>query len=173
MRLWTRPDLARRSVLQALLLTGLGSATVSACGKGEPAPRFAYTLLDGQTADSQNLRGQVVLVNFWATSCGICVREMPALAALHQSLAAQGLRTLAVSVQSDPPALVSAFAQQRRLPFGVAIDHTGAIARAFGGVRATPSFFVIDKQARLAEQWVGAADFRKLPQRLQALLAQA
>jgi peroxiredoxin len=173
MRLWTNPDLARRSTLQALLLAGIGGATLSACGGKSLAPTFAYTLLDGKTGDQNALRGQVVLVNFWATTCGICVQEMPALVALHHSLAAQGLRTLAVSVHSDAPARVAAFAEQRRLPFGVAIDHTGAIAKAFGGVRATPTSFVINKQGLVVEQWVGAADFKALPQRLRALLAQA
>lgn len=173
MRLWSNPDLARRSALQALLLGSFGATTLPGCSAKTLAPNFAYTLLDGQVGDTRSLFGQVVLVNFWATTCAVCVKEMPALVALHQSLAAQGLRTLAVSVRSDPPARVAAYAEQQRLPFGVAIDHTGAIAQAFGGVRATPSFFVIDKKSRIAEQWQGAPDFETLPKRLRALLAKA
>jgi peroxiredoxin len=173
MDMWTNPDLARRSALQALLLAGFGGAALPGCGARALAPHFSYTPLSGQPGDTFSFRGQVVLVNFWATSCAICVKEMPALVALHHSLAARGLRTLAVSMRSDPPALVAAFAEQKRLPFEVAIDHTGAIAQAFGGMRATPSFFVIDKQSRIADQWVGAPDFKALPLRLQALLAQA
>ncbi len=176
MRLWSNPHVARRSALQALLLGGLGgssAATLTGCGAKALAPHFAYTLLDGQAGDTRSLFGHVVLVNFWATTCAVCVKEMPALVALHQDLAAQGLRTLAVSVRSDPPARVAAFAERHSLPFGVAIDHTGAIAQAFGGVRATPHFFVIDKQSRIAEEWLGAPDFKALPARLKSLLAQA
>ncbi len=173
MRLWTPPDLARRSALQTLLWAGVSAVGGAACSRSEAAPDFAYTLLDGQARDSHSLKGQVVLLHFWATTCAVCVKEMPALAALHQQLGPQGLQSLAVSVRSDPPARVAAFAELHRLPFGVAIDHTGGIAKAFGGVRATPHFFVINKQGRIAEQWEGSPDFTALPRRLQTLLAQA
>ncbi len=131
---------------------------------------FDYTLLDGVARHSAALRGQVVLVNFWATTCAICVREMPRFVATHRQFSARGLQTLAVAVQGDPPALVSSFAQSRGLPFGVAIDNTGAIATAFGGVRGTPTSLLLDRSGRIVWRHEGEPDFDALHARLAALL---
>lgn len=102
----------------------------------------------------------------------MCVAEMPRLAALHERLAARGLRTLAVSMHYDPPALVTTFAERKMLPFAVAIDNTGAIERAFGGIRGTPTSFVIDRQGRIVRRITGEPDFGELGELLERLLAQ-
>lgn len=139
----------------------------------KPAPVFSYTLLDGTVANSSALRGQVVLVNFWATTCAVCIKEMPQLVATHLKFHQQGLQTLAVAVRHDPPALVADFAQSRALPFGVVIDNTGAIAEGFGSVRGTPTTYVIDRQGRIATRIEGEPDFDQLQALIQRLLAQA
>lgn len=141
------------------------------------APAVAYTLLDGQTGNISQLKGQVVLVNFWATSCSICVAEMPALTATFQAYRSRGFQTLAVAVQDDPPALVATFAEQQRLPFGVVIDNTGAIARSFapsfGGVPGTPTTFLINKRGEIVQRYVGKPDFAALHRLVEQLLAEA
>lgn len=144
---------------------------VAACGKQRMAPDVAYTRLDGSAGRTLALHGQVVLVNFWATSCAPCVAGMPALVATHQRFAAQGLVTLAVAMQYDPPAAVSQFAESRQLPFDVVIDNTGAVARAFGDVQRTPSHFVIDKHGAIAQQGTGEPDVARLQALLKRLLA--
>lgn len=146
---------------------------LAGCDSPVTAPDVAYTLLDGTAGRTAALRGQVVLVNFWATSCAPCVRAMPALVATHRQFAARGLRTLAVAMQHDAPAAVSHFAQTRQLPFDVVIDNTGAVARAFGGVRATPTTFVIDKRGAIALHSQGEANATRLHALLARLLAQA
>jgi peroxiredoxin len=133
---------------------------------------FPYTLLDGVPRSSSGLHGQVVLVNFWATSCAICVREMPRLVATHRRFSARGLQTLAVAVQTDPPALVSQYAQRHGLPFGVAIDNTGAIASAFGGVPGTPTSLLLDRSSHVIWRHEGEPDFGALHQRLLSLLGE-
>jgi peroxiredoxin len=78
---------------------------------------------------------------------------------LHQQLQpAGGFDVLAVAMSYDPPARVAEFAETRRLPFGVVIDNTGAVAKAFGGVRATPSLFLLDSQGRIAQSYTGKVD---------------
>ena len=146
---------------------------LQACNRLESAPDVAYTLLDGSVGRMTALRGQVVLVNFWATSCAPCVKAMPALVATHREFAARGLQTLAVAMQYDAPAAVSHFAQTRQLPFGVVIDNTGAVARAFGDVRVTPTTFVIDRRGAIAQRSVGASDTAQLQAVLARLLDQA
>lgn len=139
---------------------------------GEAAPQVSYTLLDGRTTSTEQLKGKVVLVNFWATSCTTCVKEMPEVMATYEKFKSQGFETVAVAMSYDPPAYVANFAETRKLPFGVAIDNTGEIAKQFGQVRLTPTTFVIDKQGNIVKRYVGAPDFAQLHTLLDTLLKQ-
>ncbi len=152
---------------------GMVLLALSACSSREAAPPFSYTLLNGQQAHSAELRGQVLLVNFWATSCAVCVQEMPALAATQRKYQGRGLQTLAVAMRHDAPASVAHFAESRQLPFGVVIDNTGAIARGFGDVQATPTTFLIDKKGAIVKRFVGQPDFAELHTLVEQLLAEA
>ncbi len=153
----------------------VSTGALAACQRQAPVPTpaaFDYTLLDGVARHSSGLRGQVVLVNFWATTCAICVREMPRIVATHRQFSPRGLQTLAVAVKEDPPALVADYAQSRGLPFGVAIDNTGAIAAAFGGVRGTPTSLLLDRSGGVVWRHEGEPDFDALHTRLAALLGE-
>jgi peroxiredoxin len=163
------PSLARRRLVQA----GLAAAVLPACGRREQAPDFSYTLLDGSPGRSQALRGKVLLVNFWATTCAACVQEMPQIVATHRSFQPRGFDTLAVAMSHDPPAYVAHFAESRRLPFGVVIDNTGAIARAWGDVQITPTSFLVDRRGAIVKRYVGAPDFVALHGLVEQLLAEA
>lgn len=140
-------------------------------GSTEPAPAVSYTLLNGQKGNTADLKGKVLLVNFWATSCVTCVAEMPQIVATHQKFKARGYDTIAVAMQYDPPAYVARFAESRQLPFGVAIDNTGDIAKRFGDIRLTPTTFLIDKQGNIVKRYVGAPDFAALEGLIGELLA--
>jgi peroxiredoxin len=137
------------------------------------APPVAYTLLDGRKGNLEELRGKVVLVNFWATTCTTCVREMPQIVATHEKYKPRGYETLAVAMQYDPPAYVANFAESRKLPFAVAIDNTGSIAQSFGDVRLTPTTFLINKRGEIVKRYVGEPDFAALHQLVEKLLAEA
>ncbi len=128
-------------------------------------------LLDGSTRTTADLKGRVTLVNFWATSCVTCVAEMPEIVATHEKYKARGYQTLAVAMRYDPPAYVVNFAQTRKLPFEVAIDNTGAVAKAWGDVQLTPTTFVVDKRGEIVKRYVGAPDFAELHQLIEKLLA--
>ena len=138
---------------------GLALPMLTGCSRAEQAPAVSYTLLDGRKGDLAALRGHVVLVNFWATDCAPCVEEMPAMIANWRRFSPQGFETLAVSMSYDPPALVSNFAQARALPFGVAIDNTGEVARRLGDVQFTPTSLLINKRGEIVKRWVGKTDF--------------
>ena len=165
--------LNRRYLL--ILLAGAAAAALGAAAwnwrAGTPAPVVDYVLLDGKSHTSRHWTGQVMLVNFWATSCATCVKEMPALMATHRKYQGKGFDTLAVAMQYDPPDYVAQFARTRQLPFGVAIDNTGAIASAFGSVRMTPTTFLIDKKGRIVKRILGEPDFPALHALIEELLA--
>jgi len=163
-------SLPRRALVAGGLLA-LGG--LAGCAGRDPAPSFSYTLLDGSQGHTDRLRGKVVLINFWATSCVTCVKEMPELMATHERFKARGYETLAVAMSYDPPAYVANFAETRKLPFGVVIDNTGAIARAFNDTQITPTTFLLDKQGRIVKRYVGEPDFAELHGLLDKLLAEA
>ena len=151
----------------------LGSAAYLSLGTNTAAPNVAYSLLDGTQASTEQFRGKVVLVNFWATSCTTCVHEMPQIVATYDKYKARGYDTLAVAMSYDPPAYVSKFAESRKLPFSVAIDNTGAIADRFGDVKLTPTSVLINKRGEIVKRFVGEPDFARLHELVEKLLAEA
>lgn len=145
-------------------------ALLPGCGARRQLPAVGFTLLDGTPSSTIDLRGQVVLMNFWATTCAVCVRKMPQFVELHARYGGRGLATVAVAMPWDPPASVSHFAQTRRLPFGVVIDTQGLVARAFGDVTATPTSFLIDRRGKVAHRHTGEHDFAALRRQIERLL---
>ncbi|MCY4757339.1 TlpA family protein disulfide reductase [Pelomonas aquatica] len=158
---------------RALAALALAAATLLGGCAREQAPAVDYVLLNGQKASSQDWRGKVMLVNFWATSCATCVKEMPQVIATFDKFKGRGFDTLAVAMSYDPPAFVAKYAETRGLPFGVAIDNTGSVASAFGQVQMTPTTFLINKRGEIVKRFVGEPDFAALHGLIEQLLAEA
>ena len=136
------------------------------------APASTFVLLDGSKQTTQDLKGKVTLVNFWATSCVTCVAEMPKVIDTYNKYQARGYDTLAVAMQYDPPSYVVNFAETRKLPFKVAIDNTGAVAQAWGDVKLTPTTYIVNKQGQIVKRYVGEPDFNELHRLIEKLLAE-
>jgi peroxiredoxin len=151
----------------------LGAALLlSGCGE-ERAPASSFVLLDGSHISMEQMRGKVTLVNFWATSCTTCVAEMPEIVATYGKYKDKGFDTLAVAMSYDPPAYVVNFTESRKLPFKVAIDNTGANAKAWGEVQLTPTTYLVNKRGEIVKRYVGAPDFAELHRLIEKLLAEA
>jgi peroxiredoxin len=144
--------------------------TVNALLSKPVVPDVRLTSIEGESVRLADLRGQVVLVNFWATTCVTCVMEMPQIAATQLKFAGRGYRTFAVAMQYDRPDWVLNYSELSKLPFPIALDVQGDIARAFDDTRVTPTTFLIDKQGRIAKRYIGAPDFAELQQRIETLL---
>jgi len=129
-------------------------------------PALTMTDLSGKPVALAQLRGKTVLVNFWATSCPGCVKEMPQLVDTYNQYHDKGFELVAVAMSYDPPDHVHQFVAERGLPFPVVLDSRGDIARAFGEVKLTPTAFLIDADGHIVEQTIGDLDFVKLRQRL-------
>jgi peroxiredoxin len=134
------------------------------------SPAVTLTTYQGEKLALENLRGQVVFVNFWATDCPTCVKEMPALVATHQKYQAQGYATVAIAMAHDKPDFIEAYVRQNKLPFVVAHDADGKAAAAFGGIRLTPTSFVIDRRGNIVKRILGEPDFPKLQKQIETLL---
>ena len=161
----------RVALAGALVLGGLLS--LQGCSGAQAAPESSFVLLDGSKKITADLKGKVTLVNFWATSCVTCVAEMPKLISTHNKYKSQGYDTLAVAMSYDPPSYVVNFAQTRQLPFNVAIDNTGTVAKAWGDVQLTPTTFLVNKRGQIVMQFVGEPDFDALHKLIEKLLAEA
>ena len=156
----------------AVAAVAVAAAVVFSSGSSA-APASTFVLLDGSKQTTEDLKGKVTLVNFWATSCTTCVAEMPEIIATHNKYHAKGFDTLAVAMSYDPPSYVVNFAESRKLPFKVALDNTGAVAKAWGDVRLTPSTFIVNKRGEIVKSFVGAPNFPELHQLIEKLLAES
>ncbi|MDB5819291.1 MAG: putative rane protein [Rhizobacter sp.] len=161
-----------RYVVPAVAAVAIGVGAWLSLAAPAKAPTVAYTLLDGTVGNTDQLRGKVVLVNFWATSCVTCMAEMPNVVATHEKFKAKGYDTLSVAMSYDPPTYVINYAKTRKLPFGVAIDNTGAIAKVFGQVELTPTSVLINKRGEIVKRYVGEPDFVALDKLVTQLLAE-
>jgi len=129
-----------------------------------------FVLLDGSQLQTKDLRGRVTLVNFWATSCTTCVAEMPHMVETYEKYKGKGYNMVAVAMAYDPPSYVVNFAQTRKLPFDVAIDNTGAVAKSWGEVTLTPTSYLVDKRGEIVKRYVGQPDFAELHRLIEKLL---
>jgi peroxiredoxin len=146
---------------------------LQACTNAQAAPESTFVLLDGSKKTTADFKGKVMLVNFWATSCVTCVAEMPKLISTHQKYAAKGYDTLAVAMSYDPPSYVVNYTETRQLPFKVAIDNTGEVAKAWGDVKLTPTTYIVNKRGEIVKQYIGEPDFTALHLLIEKLLAQS
>jgi peroxiredoxin len=134
------------------------------------APAIALTTLQGEKLELTALQGKVVLVNFWATSCTTCIKEMPALVSTHEKFAARGYETVAIAMDYDTPDFIRAYVQKSGLPFKIVHDADGGAARAFGDIRLTPTTFLIDRQGNIIKRYLGEPDLAALHAEIEALL---
>ena len=151
-----------KPLLIAVAVLAIAGALVYALMEKPAAPAATFTTLEGKPIALNELRGKIVLVNFWATSCPGCVKEMPDLVETYKQYKDRGFEIVAVAMSYDPPNYVANFAKTRQLPFPVALDVNGEHARAFGNVQLTPTSFLIGKDGRIIEEKLGDLDFPKL-----------
>ncbi|WP_353266708.1 TlpA disulfide reductase family protein [Gemmatimonas sp.] len=135
-------------------------------------PDFAVATRTGETLTMASLRGRVVLVNVWATWCGPCRAEMPALQQLSEAYKAEGMVLLGLSVDRGAAAKVDAFLAERGITYPVAIIG-GDVLAALGGVRGYPTSFLIDRAGVVRHTVMGPVAPLTLRPAIQRLLAEA
>lgn len=136
------------------------------------APDVAFKTLDGRELSLAQLQGRPVLVNFWATTCPGCIKEMPHLVELYNKLSPQGFEIIGISMDYDPPSQVMAMQQRRQLPYPLTMDLDAGLSRAFGDVSLTPTSFLIAPDGRIVIQKIGELDMVELEARVRGMLAQ-
>ena len=169
----TRAKSPLRYIAMALVAGAIAGTGYFAFGGQQKVPDATFTLLSGQKiSTASDLKGKVYLVNFWATSCETCMKEMPEMINTYNKFKGRGLEFVAVAMNYDAPMYVTNYAQTRKLPFKVAMDD-GSAARQFGNVQLTPTTFVIDKNGKILKRYVGEPTFAELDQLLDKALGSA
>jgi peroxiredoxin len=150
-----------------------GIAAYLGHARSQPAPAVTFTSIKGEKVTTADLRGRVVLLNFWATDCVVCLREMPRLTQTYRTFETRDFEMIAVAMRYDPPNYVIRYTEQNALPFKVALDPMGELAKAFGDVRLTPTTIVIDRHGNMVKRIVGEPDFKALDALIERNLAGA
>ncbi|CAM8630481.1 Bcp Peroxiredoxin [Comamonadaceae bacterium] len=163
----------KQVVLGAIVAACLVAGGAFLVSDTKAAPASTFVLLDGSSKQTSDLKGRVTLVNFWATSCTTCVAEMPQMVQTYEKFKDKGFGTVAVAMAYDPPSYVVNFAQTRKLPFDVAIDNTGAVARSWGEVTLTPTSYLVNKRGDIVKRYVGQPDFDELHLLIEKLLQES
>jgi peroxiredoxin len=136
--------------------------------KGFLAPDFALTTLDGSTVRLSDLRGQPVLINFWASWCGPCRAEMPHIQAAFETHVEDGLIVLGVDqLESQPP--VTRFVEEFGLTFPIPLDSDGRVSAAYRA-RALPTSFFVDTQGVIRDAFTGPMTAGLIESKLQMIL---
>jgi peroxiredoxin len=113
-----------------------------------PVPDVVFETIDGERFTSADLRGQVVLVNFWATWCGPCRVEMPGFDDVYRSRRERGFTIVGVSQDVGTPDLVRRFVAERGVSYPI-VAGTPELERAFGGVSVLPTSFLVGRDGRI------------------------
>ncbi|HEX7018944.1 MAG TPA: TlpA disulfide reductase family protein [Gemmatimonadaceae bacterium] len=144
--LWIVPAVFIGYRIWPQVAAAFGVASASA-----PAPPFQLTTLDGRTVTNEQLKGKVVLVNFWATWCPPCRLEMPGFESVYERNAGRDFVVLGVAMDAGGSDDVRKFLAERKITYPVAMA-TGEMVQQFGGVNLLPSSFLLDKQGRIRNE---------------------
>ena len=182
----TTPSSRRRLVAARALIGVLAVALVlgSGCGKGgsggkagaragevgSTAPEFALPDLDGRVIQSADYRGKVVILDFWATWCPPCRKEIPHFVALQSKYRGKGVEVVGLSLDKGGAQEVRPFAEENNVNYTMLIANQET-TEAFGGITGIPTTFILDKEGKIAKRFLGYTDPAIFEETIQHLLS--
>lgn len=160
-------------LLIAIMLTACDSSPKKAKVPKE-VPAFSLTSLDDKPLTRDNLKGKVVLLDFWATWCAPCRAAIPHLVDLYEFYKDQGLEIIGVSLDQGGLSDVTDFVKRNRIPYPVALGTDNSITKDFGNITSLPTIILLSKKSSIEFKVVGynAEIGKKLEQTLKKLLAE-
>ena len=143
-------------IVLALAATSLALPPLCAGADFKPGPAPAWTLkdVDGKAISSEQLKGKVIVLDFWATWCGPCRSEIPGYVELQKQYGPAGLAIVGISLDRGGPAVVKKFIAEPKINYQIVMGDD-QIAEAFGGVEAIPTTFIIDRHGTVRYRKVG------------------
>jgi len=132
-------------------------------------PNFKLKNIQGKVVSSQQFKGKVLLINFWATWCGPCKREIPDLVKLKENYSKNGFEIVSIAVSSGNLKDIGKFAKRMKINYPVLMGDQ-KVGRAFGGVSLLPTSFIIDRKGQIQQVLVGAKPYKVFEQKIKQLL---
>lgn len=124
--------------------------------------QIAITTIRGDTIKIYESKNKFTLINFWATDCPGCIKEMPQLVESYNMYHISGFQIVGVAMSYDPPNHVLEFVKKNNIPFPITLDLDQKIARHFGDIRLTPTSIILDQNGVIIDQIIGEINFDKL-----------
>ena len=136
-----------------------------------PAPALKLTDVDGKEVSSEQLKGKVVVVDFWATWCGPCRVEIPGYAEMTRKYGKDGLVIVGVSLDEGGPAVVKPFATKMGINYQLVMADE-AVQAAFGGISSLPTTFLIDRAGQMRDRKDHAEETAEYEKKVLSVLAE-
>lgn len=137
--------------------------------KDKQLPDVELILLDGKKQNLNELKGNTILLNFWATTCRPCRKEIPDLVDLYQEFSAKGVKLIGIAMSHDRPDHVVAFQEHYKIPYSIAIDIDSTVAKTFN-VTAIPVTLLVSPRGRIEYRHLGVINIDDMRKRIAALL---
>ncbi len=137
--------------------------------QGKKASDFDLKTSDGTPVQLSKLKGKVVLLNFWATWCGPCRREIPDFLEVYNEYREKGFEIVGVSLDEEGWSVINPFVKQYKITYPIVVGD-GKLVRAYGGFEFIPTTFLIDKKGTIVHTFTGAVKKAELERRLKDIL---
>lgn len=158
-----------KNLFITLILIATAAFTTNALAQRK-APNVVFKTSDGKTYDLSKLSGKVVIVNFWATWCGPCRKEIPDFIEFYKSYKDKGVEIIGVSLDREGWEKVTPFLKQTPINYPIVLGN-GEIAGKFSKFNAIPTTFIIDKSGNIVDEHTGVMTRSQLEAKVKPLLA--
>lgn len=153
----------------SILALFLAMTMPAAAQVGKQAPPFSLENTEGKTVKLEDLKGKVIVLNFWATWCPPCRAEIPDFIKVYDKYKSKGVEILGVSLDHKGWEVVRPFVKSNKINYPVLLGDQ-RIAQAYGNIRSIPTTFIIDRKGKVVDQHVGAMSEKDLVKLFEKLL---